>query len=146
MSELYFRFRRFILWVQTKKLISINYGSSTSSWNPWRWMRLDLILSMRDIHINSNLNPLKKFPSSRSNEFKKILPWIISKMVTKIVTISTRIVISYAMKRDILLWISWKVSGNWDNDMARISQWREAIVEQILASEERNKTKRAGLW
>ena len=31
LSELYFRFRRFILLVQTKKVISINYSSSTSS-------------------------------------------------------------------------------------------------------------------
>ena len=31
LSELYFRFRRFILLVQTKKVISMNYGSSTSS-------------------------------------------------------------------------------------------------------------------
>ena len=29
LSELYFRFRRFILLVQTKKVISMNYGSST---------------------------------------------------------------------------------------------------------------------
>ena len=36
LSELYFRFRRFILLVQTKKVISINYGSSTSSCKPWR--------------------------------------------------------------------------------------------------------------
>ena len=43
LSELYFRFRRFILSVQTKKVISINYGSSTSSCKPWRWARLDLM-------------------------------------------------------------------------------------------------------
>ena len=30
LSELYFRFRRFILLVQTKMVISMNYGSSTS--------------------------------------------------------------------------------------------------------------------
>ena len=30
LSELYFRFRRFILLVQTKKVISMNYGSGTS--------------------------------------------------------------------------------------------------------------------
>ena len=30
LSELYFRLRRFILFVQTKKVISMNYGSSTS--------------------------------------------------------------------------------------------------------------------
>ena len=64
LSKLYFRFRRFILLVQMKKVISMNYGSSTSSWKPWRWMRFDLILTMRDIYINSNLNQLKKFTSS----------------------------------------------------------------------------------
>ena len=37
LSELYFRFRRFILLVQTKKVISMNYGSSTRSWKPWTW-------------------------------------------------------------------------------------------------------------
>ena len=41
-----------------KKVISMNYGTSTSSWKPWRWVRFDLILTMRDIYINSNLNPL----------------------------------------------------------------------------------------
>ena len=30
--------------------------------------------------------------------------------------------------------------------MIRISQWNKAIVEKILASEEENKSKRAGLW
>ena len=35
LSELYFRFRRFILLLQTKKVISMNYGSSISSWKPW---------------------------------------------------------------------------------------------------------------
>ena len=57
-----------------KKVISMNYGSSTSSWKPWRWVSLDLILTMRDIYIDSNLNPLTKFTSSsRSPEF--ILLW-----------------------------------------------------------------------
>ena len=73
---LYFRFRRFILLLQTKKVISMNYHSTTSSWKPWRWVRLELILALRDIFINSNLNPLTKFiRSSRSTEFKDILPW-----------------------------------------------------------------------
>ena len=120
----------------------MNYGSSTSSWKPWRWMRL-------------HLNPLTNFTStSRSTSFKDILPWNISEMITKTIPISTRIVIRYAMKWGILLWISWKVNGNWDNNMIRISQWRKAIVEQkkkrkkesVLVSEERKKSKRAGLW
>ena len=127
LSELYFRVRRFILLVQMKKVISMNYSSSTSSWKPWRWVRLDLILSMRDIYINSNLNPLTKFTSSnRSTNFKDILPWNISQMITKIISISTRIVISYAMKRGISLWIWWIVNGNWDKNMIGISQWRES--------------------
>ena len=66
-------------------------------------MRLDLIFSMRDIYINSNLNALTKFTSSsRSTKFKDILPWNISQMITKTIPISTRIVISYAMKWGIL--------------------------------------------
>ena len=57
-------------------------------------MRFDLILTMRDIYINSNLNPLTKFTSSsRSTEFKDILPWNISQMIMKTIPISTRIVI-----------------------------------------------------
>ena len=45
-------------------------------------VRLDLIFTMRDTYINSNLNPLIKFPSSsRSTEFKDILPWNISQMI-----------------------------------------------------------------
>ena len=67
-------------------------------------------------------------------------------MIMKTIPISMRIVISYVMKRGILLWIWWRVNGNWDNNMIKISQWRENILEQILASEERNKSKRAGIW
>ena len=86
LSELYFRIRRFILLIETKKVISLTCGS----------------ISMRDIYINSNLNPLTKFiRSSRSTEFKDILPWNISLMITKTVSISTRIVI--VMKRGIPL-------------------------------------------
>ena len=71
-------------WNKRKKKISMNYDSSTTSWKPRRWMRLDLILSMRDIYINSTLNPLTKFTSSsRSTDFKDILPWNISQMITK---------------------------------------------------------------
>ena len=65
-------------------------------------MRLDLIFSVRDIYINSNLNPLTKFTSSsRSTESKDILPWNISQMIMETVPINTRIVISYVMKQDI---------------------------------------------
>ena len=126
-SELYLRIRGFFSLVQTKKVISMNYDSSTSSWKLWRWMRLDLIFPMRDIYINYNLNPLTKFTSSsRSTKCKDIRPWNISQMILKTVLISTRIVLSYSMKQGILLWIWWKVNGNWDNNIIWISQWRES--------------------
>ena len=145
LSEFYFGFRRFIMLVQTKRVISINYGRNTSSWKPWRWVRLHLIFTMRYIFINSNLHPLTNFTSSsRSTEFKDILPWYISQIITKIMPISTRVVIRYAMKQSIPFWVSQKVNGNWDNNLIRISNWEKAIVEQILASEEINKSKRAG--
>ena len=105
LSELYFRFWRFILLVQTKKVISMNYGSSTSGSKRWIWVSLDLMFTMRDIYINSNLNPITKFTSSsRSIEFKDIFPWNISLMTTKTIPISTRILINYAMKRCIPFW------------------------------------------
>ena len=99
LSELYLRIIRFFSLVQTKKLTSMNYGSSTSTWKPWRWIRFDLTSPMRDIYINSNLNPLTKFTSrSRSTKFKDILLWNISQMITKTIPISMRMVISYAKK------------------------------------------------
>ena len=39
-----------------------------------------------------------------------------------------------------------KVNGNLDNNMIRIPNGGKGIVEQILASQERNEFKRAGLW
>ena len=121
LSERYFRFRS----CYKKKVISMDYDASTSSWKPWIWVRLYLICTMRDIYINSNPNPLTKFTnSSRNTEVKDIVRWNISKINTKTILISTRIVISYTMKWSILLWVWQKLNGNWDN-MIRISQWRE---------------------
>ena len=51
---------------------------------------------------------------------------IFSQMITKTIPICMRIVISYAMKRGIPLWILRKANGNWDNNMIKISQWRES--------------------
>ena len=58
-------------WCKWKKMISMNCGSSTICWIPWRWVRLDLMLTVRNIYINFNLNPLTKFSnSSKSTEFR----------------------------------------------------------------------------
>ena len=106
-------------WCKQKKVISMNYGSRKSSWKPWRWVRLHLILTMRDININANLNPVTS--SRRLNKFEEIFPWNISQMITKTVPISTRIVINYAMKWGIPLWTWWELNGDWDSNMNRIS-------------------------
>ena len=67
-------------------------------------MRLGPITSMRDIYNNPSLDPLTKFTSSsRSTEFKDILSWKISQMITNTIPINTIIVISNAMKLGIPL-------------------------------------------
>ena len=89
LPELYFRFKRFILLVQRETMISMNYGSITSCWKPWRWVRLGLIFTMRDIYITSNLKPLTKLTRrSRNTALKDILPWNISQMIMKTIQIS----------------------------------------------------------
>ena len=81
-----------------KKVISMNYGTSTSSWKPRRWVRFDLILTMRDIYINFNWKKYIHEPT---------LLWNISQMTTKTIPISTRIVVSFAMKQGIPFWVCW---------------------------------------
>ena len=104
-------------WYKQKKIISMNYGSSRSNWKPWRWLRFDLIFSMRLIYINYNLNPLTKLTSSsRSTELKDIFPWNISQMITKIIPISMGIAINYVTKQGILLWIWWESQWKLRND------------------------------
>ena len=107
----WYRWKKWFLW--------------TSCWKLSGSMRFDLILMIRDIYINSNLNPLTKFTSSsKSTMFKDNLQWNMSQMIRKTILISTRIVISYVMKQCIVFWVYWKADRNWDNNMVRISQWR----------------------
>ena len=115
-EDVYFWYKRkkLFLWTMVAARAAEKHGDELG--------RFDLILKMRDLYINSNLNPLTKFTSSsRSTEFKDILPGKISQMITKIIPISTNRVINYVMKQGILFCIYWKVNGNWDN-MIRIPQ------------------------
>ena len=107
-----------------------------------RWVRFDVIIMMIDIYINFNLKPLTEFTSSSwSTEFKDILSWNISQMITKTILISTRIVISYANEMGhpvlSLLETQWK----WDNNMIRISQWRERINTSVGRKKEIQKSR-----
>ena len=119
----------------------MNYDSSMRSWKPWWWIMYDLIFSMRGIYINSNLNSLSKFTSSsRSTEFKhfsndhKDHP--------------NQHENSHKLCDEMqhLFWIWWKLNGNRNNNISEFPNGGKAIVEQILVSEERNKSKRAELW
>ena len=60
-------------------------------------------------------------------------------MITKIVPLSMRIVISYVMKQSILIEFDKKAM---ETETTEFSNGGKAIVEQILASEEINKSKR----
>ena len=94
LSEFCFRFRRFILLLQTK--------------------RFDLILMMRDIYINSNMNPLKNSLAAAEARYPPMEHLLDDHQD---LPISMRMVISYVMKRGIPLWICEKVNGNWENNI-----------------------------
>ena len=101
---------------------------------------------MRDIYCDSNLNPLTKFTSSRrSTEFKDILSWKISQMIMKTTPISTRIVISYAVKWGIGFEFDGKSMETETTTWSEFPNGGKSIVEQVLAPEERNKPKNAEL-
>ena len=83
------------------------------------------------LYNTQGLNKLTKFTSSsKSTGFKDIF---ISQMIKETVPISRRIVITYAVKQGIMLWIWWKVNGNWDNNMIRFPQWRESCCRRITS-------------
>ena len=99
---------------------------------------------MRDIHINFTLNSLTKFnSSSRITDFKDILPWNISQMIKKTNLISTKIVMSYAMKQGIRYEIDGKSMESETATWSEFPTEGKAIVEQILIS--KDKLKRAEL-
>ena len=86
------------------------------------------------IYINSNLNPFTEFTSSsRSTEFKDIFPWNISQMISKNVSISTRIV--DAIKQASRCEYDGK-SMETETTRSEFPNGGKAIVEQIIASEE----------
>ena len=124
-----------------QKNVSMNYGRNTNSWKPPKWVRLDLIFTMRDIFIHSHLNPL-----TNSSAAAEALSLKISCHGTS-VHINRRIVISSTVKRGIPFWGWWEVNRNWDNHKIRISQWRESHCRTNTSSpEEINKSKKAELW
>ena len=66
-------------------------------------------------------------------------------MIMKTIPISRRIVISYAIKHGICCEFGRKSMGTETATCSEFPSGGKAIVEQILASEERNESKRAGL-
>ena len=66
-------------------------------------------------------------------------------MSTKTIPISARIVISYAMKRAFRFEFNETSTETGTTTRSEFSNGGKAIVEQLLASEEKTKSKRAGL-
>ena len=89
---------------------------------------------------------LKFFSSSKSTEFKNIFPWNISQMIINTVPSSTRIIISYGIKQSIPFQFDRKSMETETATWSELPNWGKAIVEQVLALEEIDKYKRAGLW
>ena len=119
----------------------MSYGNSTSSWKPWKWVRLELIFTMRNIssklHISSNLDSLPKFASNnKSNKFKYILPWSISKIITKMIPVSRRMVISYMMKGTSPFELDEKSMETATATWSEFPSGGKTIVEQILVTKE----------
>ena len=109
---------------------------------------VDLILTMRDIYINSSLNPLTNSIAAAAEALS-----------LKVSSHGTSPKWSQRLSQSVQEWSQ----AMWRNGASRYefdgesmetekTTWSEfpsggkAIVEQILVSEERSKSKRAGLW
>ena len=126
----WYKWNKWFLQTMVAAPAAANHGNK---WGLTWFLQWEILTSTS--YINSDLNPLKKFTSSsRSDEFKDILTWNISEMITKIIPISKKIVTSHSTKQGILFWVRQKITGNWDNNMTRISQWRESYCRTILVS------------
>ena len=101
-----------------------------------------LILALRDIYINSNLKPLKNSLEAREALSLNKQPSNDHKDHPNQHENSQK----YVMTWGIPLWVWWKVNGNRDNNLIRISQWRESNCRKNTSVKKRNKSKRAGLW
>ena len=117
LSELYFRFRRFILLLQMKKVISMNYGDEGRLTSYLRW---GIYTS-----IPTRTYSQTSLAAAEALSLEIASHWT-SQIITKTIPISTRKVVDYVMKWGILFSVYWKVNGNWDNNMIKASQWRKS--------------------
>ena len=101
---------------------------------------------MRDIYINCNLNQLTKFSnSSKSIKFENIFPWNISQTIMRTVPNTTRIVMNCVMEGVSPFEFERKSRETETKTCLEFPNGGKATVEQILASEETNKSKIARL-
>ena len=81
-----------------------------------------------------------KFSNRKSTDVKDTLSWNISHVVMKIVPISKKIVISFAMERGIPFWVLRKFKENWENNMTRVPNTGKASMEQIVGKRQKSKS------
>ena len=131
----WYKWKKWFLWTMAAAQAAEKHGDEWGlTWYLW-W---GVNTSIPNWNHSQNALAAAEALSLKIHPWNHLL-WNISQMMTKTVWISTRIVLSYVIKQGIPFWVCWKIKGNWDKNMFRISQWRKAIVEQILESEERNK-------
>ena len=143
LSELCFIFKRFILLVQMEKVTSMNYGSSTSNWKPWKQATENLHLIQYSwwgtctsistwIHSQNSLAAAAELLSLNLSFHRISLKWSQRPSQSMQIVISPKIVPN-------------RVSAFDCNRMSmktEITTW----LEQMLAPEEKNKPKRGGVW
>ena len=109
LSELYFRVRRFIPLVRTKK------SGFSELWQQHKQLKtMEMREAWPDIYDEGYITytHTKFTSSSRNTQFKDIFPWNISQMITNTILISMRMVISYEIKQGVPFWVWQKVNGN----------------------------------
>ena len=105
LSELNFTFRRFTLLVKMKEVKTMTAAQATENhgddWGLTWYLQWGIYTSIPTWNHSQNS-----------------------------LAAAEALTLSYAMKQGTLFWFFWKVNGNWDNNMIRISQWKEAIIKQ----------------
>ena len=113
LPECSFRHRRCVFLVGTKEVM--DYGSNKRGLKPWRWITMDVIFIMRNIEINLTWTHQKNSAAAIEAPSLNIpFHWNISQTNMKATPISTKTIISCAMKKGIAFWVWRKVNGNRD--------------------------------
>ena len=132
----WYKQKKWFLWTMAAAQAPANHGDQ---WG-LTWYFVGGIYRSIPTWIHSKSSPATEPPSL------KILSNGTLQINMKNIPIRTRIVINYAMKRASYCVFDGKLMETDTATWSEFPNGAKAIVEQILVSEERKKSKRAGLW